>query len=97
MSVDDMRVAPTLFAPHPRVCCRGKLLLLLLLVLLPLLLLIRGKADVVDEHERQLESDAGPEGTKAGGAKAPAGETWSEATAAAVATHPPKKLALLIV
>ena len=92
MSVDDMRVTPTLLLPppHPR---RGGLPRLLLL----LLLLARGNADEVDEHERQFESDAGPEGTNAEVAKARAGEAWSEATAAAVATHPPTKLALLIV
>lgn len=66
-------------------------------MLLLLLLLARGNAGDVDEHEPQFESDAGLEGTNAGVAKAPAGDACSEATAAAVATHPPTKLALRIV
>lgn len=97
MSVDDMRVTMVLLAPprrgapHPTALCFVETTLLLLL-------LLRGdNAEADEEHERQDDRDAEPEETKAGGANAPAGEAWSVATAAAVATHRPTKLWLLMV
>lgn len=104
ISVDDIRVtvAPVVparrCAPHPRACrCFASELLLLLLRLLLLLLPGGNNAEADDEHERQYGRGARLEDTEAGGANAPAGDAWSEATAAAVTTHRPTKLWLLIV
>lgn len=94
MSVDDIRRGTTALsaapvcrgaAPHPRTCC-GALLLLAAAV--------RASADVDDdEHERQY---AGPVGTNARGAKAPAREFRSEVAATAATAITLTKLVPLL-